>query len=709
MREKLYTILQEALHTRLTVTGKRLANIDFMQLDTDSRIAMARWLIVCRYFSESLSILQSLAVETLPAPLQEYLFSIQLRLWLLNIVPDPPYNTTFCCVRWVTAQQRSNTDIAYPTSIAAIYITQDRRKELLPVLSIPCPACQTSLEISLRSDIIPFGTAQGTWICPHCLALRDWNADSIKQDCVRQYAAIIQNMPRNTQGKLSDVDAWQAYILAQKLRPLLHIALEGIPFKKSTTPDYIVPYACLPHQALLEYIRVSAKKAPHEEKRVFFNKSDYIQYLTEVLQANPFNESVVLELQKTLSTPFYKEFYTKYLQCIQQDAIPPRHVKKRSQHDTRPLRISFFAGADNQRILRLALTAKTAGYSVQVIIQTSTPLEAYAEFDSVIYFESIFVDMQRIAEAIESFDADCVHAVIQMHVNLLLVALLLTVKVPVIGDAYDMVNVQYQDFVLAHLPYEKRLERLWLEDIDGLCMRAPYLGLMKKAGIRPKRIPVATVYDPLIPERCHFPQKLRESDGKFHIMVLGFHRAPAEDTESIEQLLPYLVSCNVQVHMLIVRNPDNIISTLHKQYLQKYNCITYHDKMPYPAYMQLLGSMDMLMECQNALNCPIEVMGYTPSSVPFHFPNKNCDCIENNVIRYIPECMTYSKWFCNRAGIGVKNSDIEVYTTHFWKNIIHNKSIDREQYKKNIIDICEYTNNRLLNLYKKSLYTQVSV
>lgn len=700
MIQKLRTILEEALHTRRSVTGKRLDDIDFMQLNIEAKTIMIRWLIICRKFNEALSALHSLSPEALPAPLPKEIFAAHMRLWLLHIAPPPSKDTSSFQTRWVTAQQRSNVDIAYPTAIDAIFITLDVRQEVLPVFSIHCPACHNNLEVSLRSDIIPFGATKGTWICPHCLALRDWNADSIKQDCVRQYAAIIQDMPRNAQGKLSDVDSWQAYILAQKLRPLLHITLEGIPSaQQPASPDYVVPHSCLPQQVLLEYIRMSEKGIKHHA-----GTQGYIRQLTEILQSNPFNESVITELHKLSSTPFYKQFYTSYLQCIREDSIPHLHKKKRQQHDTRPKRITFFSGADNPRILRLAQTAKAAGCIVQIIIQSSAPLEGYDDFDSIIHFDNIFTDLKRITEEIDNFDADCVHAVIQMHVNLLLVALLLVTKVPVIGDAYDMVNIQYKDSAVTHLPYEKRLERLWLASVSGLCMRAPYLGLIKKAGIKMGRIPAATVYDPLIPERCRFPQKLRETDGKIHIMTFGFFRKPEEDTESIQQLLPYLASCNVQVHIIMTRNSDNSIGMMHKEYLQNYDCITYHDKLPYAAYIQLLGSMDMLMECQNTLYCPIERMGYTANTVPFHFPNKNCDCIENDVIRYVPECMLFSKWLCRKAGIAVDNKDTEIYSEKFWKNIVHSPKKTKQEYLQNIVKMAAYTQKKLIKIYNKVIF-----
>lgn len=708
MIHKLHAVLQEALYTRLAVTGKRLTDIDTMKLDTQSKVVLLRWLIVCRKFDEAVTVLQGLSTQTLPSSLGEEIFSAQLRLFLLDIAPQPASNNSLSHVRWAAVQQRNNTDIAYPTSVDALYITLDSRKKPMAVLSINCPACRTNITVSLRSDIVPFGAAKGTWICPHCLALRTWDADSAKQDCIRQYASIIKDMPRNAQGKLSDVDACQAYILAQKLHPLLHITLEGIPVvQQPVSPDYIVPYACLPHQALLEYLRVSKKETKHEEKIKFSNKNEYIQHLTEKLQAYPFNESVVTELQKCASSPFYKEFYARYLQCIQKNAMPHQHRKRRQQHDTSPMRLTFFAGADNLRVLRLALTAKAAGCNVQVIIQSSVALEAYDCFDSVVYFTNIFTDLQRITEEIDNFNTDCVHAVIQMHVNLLLVALLLAVDVPVIGDAYDMVNIQYKDSAVTHLPHEKRLERLWLTDIAGLCMRAPYLGLIKKAGLKIGRIPAATVYDPLIPEWCNFPQKLRDSDGKFHIMVFGFYRNPAQDTESIEQLLPYLAACNVHVHVIIICNANNILATLHKKFLQKYDCITYHDKMSYPDYTKLLGSMDMLLECHNTPYCPIEAMGYTPNSTPFHFPNKNCDCIENNVLRYVPECMKYSKWLCRKADIGVENSDIEIFNTQFWKNIVYRQHISPNIHLQNVTKMASNTRGRLLNLYSKVIFHTV--
>lgn len=271
--------------------------------------------------------------------------------------------------------------------------------------------------------------------------------------------------------------------------------------------------------------------------------------------------------------PQKRMYIKRYLKLVDAGRLSWRlklRKKQRAKACQTVHRVAFVASLGDMRVMRLAAAAQSAGLKLLLLVQHDTAhrdgMVMPELLEKVVWYNSVPHDLPLILDEIKAFDADLVHCFIQCDRNHLGAWLIANCDVPFVGDAYDMVNVQfnpdYPDY--GHwYPQNSLWEKRWYENSDGICFRSPYKRAMTTLGIKlPEKVPF-----------IHIPEPLLRTDG-----------------EKAQKKRQILVSCHDRLLYDIIPDLERIWKNMGLEIiiLDSGNCTPDHIKKAYTVFPKLL-------------------------------------------------------------------------------------------------------------------------
>jgi hypothetical protein len=315
------------------------------------------------------------------------------------------------------------------------------------------------------------------------------------------------------------------------------------------------------------------------------------------------------------------------------------------------------AGVGDMRVMRLAAAAQSAGIKTQLIIRKTT---SYRDdmvrrefFDRVVWLEkwSWPWEIDTFQKSITEFGTDIVHCCLQLNTNALAAHLLATCPLPLVGDAYDMVTVQYHpqhDFAKKWYASQSVLEQLWYKNADGICFRSPYFGIMKHYNILPqKNCKITIIPEPLLEVACS-----RENNSVKNILLSPFSDNIEKELEMISEALNDTgINCYI-IPMGITKNIK-----LDKRF-------TIIEQMPYKQYGHFLNTIDAYIQLPRSLLIyPARVKKENAYLI---WRNNWSDVIERGVHLFVPEFFQYVFGYFRKTEIVHYFGKDELISHKFW-------------------------------------------
>jgi hypothetical protein len=363
---------------------------------------------------------------------------------------------------------------------------------------------------------------------------------------------------------------------------------------------------------------------------------------------------------------------------------------------SRPLRVTFVAGVGDMRVIRLAAAAQSAGIKTQLIIRQTTPFRddmVHTEFfERVVWLDnwSWPWEVDSFQKNILEFNTDIIHCCMQLDANALAVYLLAICPLPLVGDAYDMVNVQYtphDNFTKSWYPTQSALEQIWYRNVDGICFRSPYFSIMKRYRILPKNnCKITIVPEPLLSINNYY----KTSTDSKNILLSPF-------TDNIEQEIELigdaLKGTNINCYVIPIDITKNI------KFNERFTII---GQMTYRKYCDFLNTIDAYIQLPRKLSL------YHPrvkkENAYLIWRNNWCDVIERGKHLFIPECYKFVfNYFKETQLVHFFGSDDPI-SNEFW-----NKKINNILQCQNIPDLSKYnylTYGKKLEKFYMSILTK---
>ncbi len=180
--------------------------------DTFDLLSQLKTVAACIAFNEPKKAEEFYTKLHIPAQLsleeEKLLHAIELRLFSKN-------STHKNVFRWQKMHLQFKQHVSYPENIQAITFSKG------VILNDRCPCCMSTTGFSVDGECAPL-TIQGvnSWMCPHCLALREWNYAAVRQLLWDYFMKFFKNFPRDAQGLLSTEDAYLVCQFVMALAPL---------------------------------------------------------------------------------------------------------------------------------------------------------------------------------------------------------------------------------------------------------------------------------------------------------------------------------------------------------------------------------------------------------------------------------------------------------------------------------------------------------
>lgn len=324
-----------------------------------------------------------------------------------------------------------------------------------------------------------------------------------------------------------------------------------------------------------------------------------------------------------------------------------------------PLRVTFVAGMGDMRVMRIAYAAQSAGIKVQLIIERGEEHRNNVVrpdfFDSVFWIHNLFHNIDVVVVAINNFKSQLVHCFMQCNYNHAAVLLKLNCKLPIIGDAYDMVAVQYnlnspviQDWLRQSAEYEK----IWYPIVDGICFRSPYKKFMTKQNIMPKQnAEIIHLPEPImlpIQEKISKPNQSKK-------ILLYLHRIHEHHIKKLEPIIDFFHG--IEFYCIDLNN----FKTKYKN-----KRIKFIPKMDYNNWILFLKQIDayVLTPMIHA-----DLFGYK-DNLPDQFSNRFVDILNNNVKLVVPDSLRYAKNIFKKTNYAIVYEEDDFLSIESWKVLL---------------------------------------
>lgn len=331
-------------------------------------------------------------------------------------------------------------------------------------------------------------------------------------------------------------------------------------------------------------------------------------------------------------------------------------------------RVAFVASLGDMRVMRLAAAAQSAGLKILLLIQHDTKLrDGMVDptlFERVVWFNSVPEDLPLILDEIRKFGADLAHCHIQCDRNYLGAWLIANCDVPFVGDAYDMVNVQfnpdyppfkdpthpeYKDW----LPQNNFWEKRWYENSDGICFRSPYKRMMEREGIYlSKKAQYIHLPEPLLEKFYERPDKNQE---KRSMLFWIWRDECLNDVRKLEKIWE-----RHHVESILLNCLDHDLENISDRH-------TVIRTLDFNNYQKLLRKLDFILMLPITPN--IDQPDYRHDSIPRVFSNKFIDFIEKGCIFFLSKQYRYIHNFLKKTGYCVPYTKDEIMKPEFWARV----------------------------------------
>jgi len=399
--------------------------------------------------------------------------------------------------------------------------------------------------------------------------------------------------------------------------------------------------------------------------------------ILELFRKNPDDPNLARCFASCCSdSPLHKKTYLAYAQALEGACISPPPLLRATLHPgTRPLRVTFIADYVSPRVTRHMACAKHGGMTVQGIFKEGpapyTTLEP-CFYDTLTYYKNSSQDLDAIIQEITTFDADIVHMPTHLHVNETALALTCSLPFPLVGDAYDLLNIIFnkETVIKNYFEAQLNLECGWFRNVDGLCMRSRVIQFANRSGMLRKG--TGAIYFPEVCfENTLNHTRLSDCDGKVHCIITG--TMDYTFGECLSQLAPYIKDTNTIIHIVPTyyekgtKNPQ-----VEKicQALEKYSFFHFHNTMPHDQYSIFLGTMDILID-GIFIELPIydrEKTGESQAAI-YSMGNRICDALEQDVLIMVSPLYKDRARLATVAHRAIIVRRNELLSTPFWRDL----------------------------------------
>lgn len=218
MHSSLYPILENAPQSLLADTAQRLLALDYTVLSLDERVQCLYWLVVCGEYVRAVRLAQDLWGAELSSEQQGKVYAAFVRC----SAPDPTFivSSGVPLARWLNMRHKLGQEYLYPSEIRDITFSFDAQQKPCIHFKFVCLACNSTVTVTSKSDFLPYREKKVShWVCPHCLALCEYDPVKVRQSIFSLYDSFFQSLPRDADGFLSESDAALALLGAFALRP----------------------------------------------------------------------------------------------------------------------------------------------------------------------------------------------------------------------------------------------------------------------------------------------------------------------------------------------------------------------------------------------------------------------------------------------------------------------------------------------------------
>lgn len=368
------------------------------------------------------------------------------------------------------------------------------------------------------------------------------------------------------------------------------------------------------------------------------------------------------------------------------------------------MNITFYSNRLDMRISRLALAAKEAGIALQLIVSDSAEpwqLSVPSPFSSVITYTQT-TPLHVLMQHMHNFGTDLIHAFANYSANAHLSALSHQCPLPIVGDAYDMLNSQYASKAMPEsFPTQLLLEQQWLAQIDGLCLRSRYAKLLQKAGCYHVGKQVIFMPEPCEPSLARARKKFSRHGGTHILFMLDYTLAKGIAGYFID----ILRACqDFDIYWHILEWPEIKVPEKFKEYFaKKFPNVVYHDYMKTEQYMELMSRVDIATQNLDFHFHALigSYMQYRLDAAPYFFSNKINETIECDSIYMIPDYFRAQAEYAQKGRRGISVGPGELVNKDFWRTLSQRVSeIHTEPQNFSKIST-QYQGQRLRRFYEK--------
>lgn len=370
------------------------------------------------------------------------------------------------------------------------------------------------------------------------------------------------------------------------------------------------------------------------------------------------------------------------------------------------MKITFFITRLDMRVLRMALAAKEAGIVLQLFsFNKVEPLlvPVPQPFSDIVYYENA-QGIQKLIGKATDFGSELVHAFASCNTNANLVHLCHYCKLPIVGDAYDMMNVQYvQNIYNTGLMNNIATERQWLDKVDALCLRSRYVKLLKSAQLYHVGKNVMYLPEPYEPRLAVDRVKLSSKSGGTHILFMIDHSLADGDAHYFVKMIRSAQEANIYFHIL--EWPSIKVPARLKDYFEKkFPNIFIHEFMDFNKYIELVARMDIITQNTDFYAC-LNKNGaygtYRLDAAPYFFANKVNEALECNALYMVPEFFKAQGDYALKGGRGLVFGQCDLTNEAFWKGLAERVPAMTQKPVTGHHISTGYQGKRLLRFYEK--------
>ncbi len=400
--------------------------------------------------------------------------------------------------------------------------------------------------------------------------------------------------------------------------------------------------------------------------------------------------------------------FKNYLNLLTNQPIKFPAVYWRKKEKCEPLRVSIFCTRFNDRVHRLAISAKKNGTKLQLLYNdlnssTQIPKEINKDlFESIINVGYPFSNIEKINAEMINFGSDIVHCHACESQSDTIFPFVFAAKIPTVVDYYDLLHA-----VMTSFPWMPRyvfdaslfFEKYAFTNADGRCMRSKYINLPDVKPLWKIKTPLAHIQDPVITSFINY--KTYNPDKPLQIAIDGVCselEIMATNLEKwIQNINTYLP--NAQIHIYRFEKRIQHFST-------KYKNIKLYNTFPRKEFYDFMKTKDILIN--TATTDLVQEQCCKTNAIPHHGQNSVISGIENNCITMLPQYRTDMNNILNIANRGYSYTEKDITSPIFWKTLPQ-KIKTLQQMPLNLTGISEQDiGQKLIQLYKETINYAIS-